>query len=124
MAALKRPSTGSANEPAEAARDFARLTGCPLYCTVASPGERGILVVEPGAEPELAPGYPVTGPVDIVGAGDSTTAGIVCALLAGMDRREAATTGNLVASITVQQLGTTGTASPAQVLARWREVQG
>ena len=57
--------------------------------------------------------------MDIVGAGDSTTAGIVCALLAGMDRREAAATGNLVASITVQQLGTTGTASPAQVLARW-----
>ncbi len=121
LAALKRPPTGSANEPAEAVRDFARLTGCPLYCTV---GERGILVAEPGGEPVLAPGYPVAGPVDIVGAGDSTTAGIVCALLAGMDRQEAAATGNLVASITVQQLGTTGTASPAQVLARWREVHG
>ena len=32
--------------------------------------------------------------------------------------------GNLVASITIQQLGTTGTASPAQVRQRWREVCG
>ena len=31
---------------------------------------------------------------------------------------------NLVASITIQQLGTTGTASPAQVRQRWREVRG
>jgi hypothetical protein len=34
---------------------------------------------------------------------------------------EAATVGNLVASITVQQLGTTGTATPEQVRARWGE---
>ena len=30
--------------------------------------------------------------------------------------------GNLVASITVQQIGTTGTATPEQIIARWREV--
>jgi sugar/nucleoside kinase (ribokinase family) len=59
-----------------------------------------------------------------VGAGDSATAGIVSALLAGATRLEAAAVGNLVASITVQQLGTTGTASPAQVLARWQAVYG
>jgi sugar/nucleoside kinase (ribokinase family) len=67
------------------------------------------------------PGYPVSGPVDIVGAGDSATAGIVSALLAGASAIEAAAMGNLVASITVQQLGVTGTASPEQVLARWKE---
>ncbi|HEY4311974.1 MAG TPA: PfkB family carbohydrate kinase [Pirellulales bacterium] len=121
LAALGRPSTGSANEPITAARDFARLTGCQLYCTV---GERGILVADTTGDPVLADGYPVHGPVDVVGAGDSATAGIVLALLAGATRLEAAAVGNLVASITVQQLGTTGTASPAQVLARWQAVYG
>jgi sugar/nucleoside kinase (ribokinase family) len=49
---------------------------------------------------------------------------MVSALLAGATPVEAATIGNLVASITVQQLGTTGTASQAQVLGRWHETQG
>jgi hypothetical protein len=35
---------------------------------------------------------------------------------------QAAAFGNLVASITVQQLGTTGTATPAQVRMRWDEI--
>ena len=43
-------------------------------------------------------------------------------VLSGCDPLEAASFGNLVASITVQQLGTTGTATPDQVRARWQEV--
>jgi rfaE bifunctional protein kinase chain/domain len=121
LAALGRAPSNPGAEPVAAARDFARLTGCPLYCTV---GERGIVVARPGGEAELARGYAVAGPVDTVGAGDSATAGIVSALLAGAEPLEAAAFGNLVASITVQQLGTTGTASPAQILDRWHEVQG
>jgi bifunctional ADP-heptose synthase (sugar kinase/adenylyltransferase) len=119
LAALGRTSTTDTGDPAAAARDFARLTGCPLYCTV---GERGILVTDSAGATALAPGYPASGPVDIVGAGDSATAGIVSALLAGANRLEAAVVGNLVASITVQQLGTTGTATPTQVLERWQQV--
>src|SRR5258708_1387869 len=69
------------------------------------------------------PAYPVAGPIDIVGAGDSTSAGIACAVAAGASLEEAAAFGNLVASITIQQIGTTGTASPAQLRQRWREVQ-
>jgi bifunctional ADP-heptose synthase (sugar kinase/adenylyltransferase) len=101
-----------------AAKRFAQQTGCPLYCTMS---ERGMLVVEGEGEATLAPGYPVSGPIDPVGAGDSATAGIVSALLAGANRVEAAAVGNLTASITVQQLGTTGTATPEQLIARWRE---
>jgi bifunctional ADP-heptose synthase (sugar kinase/adenylyltransferase) len=119
LAALGRAANAATEDPAAAARDFAQLTGCPLYCTV---GERGILVTEPAGATVLAPGYPASGPVDIVGAGDSATAGIVSALLAGATRLEAAVVGNLVASITVQQLGTTGTATPTQVLERWHQV--
>ena len=55
-------------------------------------------------------------------AGDSTSAGITCAVAAGAPLEAAAAFGNLVASITVQQLGTTGTATPAQARARWRQV--
>jgi sugar/nucleoside kinase (ribokinase family) len=98
---------------------LARKTGRPAFCTI---GERGILVARPGHKPQVVPGYPVSGPIDIVGAGDAATSGIVSALLSGASELEAAALGNLVASITVQQIGTTGTASPEQVRQRWREV--
>jgi len=85
--------------------------------------EHGIRLVSPDGTLTIIPGYPVTGDIDPVGAGDSTSAGITCAMAAGVSPRSAAAFGNLIASITVQQIGTTGTASPAQVIARWDEVQ-
>jgi rfaE bifunctional protein kinase chain/domain len=89
----------------------------PVFVTI---GAEGILVfVEEGVH--HVPGVPVTGPLDIVGAGDSVMAGIVATLCAGGKPGEAALVGNLVASITVQQIGTTGTASRQQVLDRFRE---
>jgi bifunctional ADP-heptose synthase (sugar kinase/adenylyltransferase) len=72
----------------------------------------------------LLPGYPVSGPIDICGAGDSCSAGITSAMVSGLTHEQAAAFGNLVASITIQQIGVTGTASPDQVRARWREVSG
>jgi bifunctional ADP-heptose synthase (sugar kinase/adenylyltransferase) len=109
-------------EPAAAATALAQQAGRPVFCTC---GERGILVAQPagaGGSSHLVPAYPVEGPIDIVGAGDSTSAGIVCALGAGARLDRAAAFGNLIALITIQQLGTTGTASPEQVRRRWREV--
>jgi bifunctional ADP-heptose synthase (sugar kinase/adenylyltransferase) len=94
---------------------LARRTGRAAFCTV---GDQGTFVAVPDQQPRLVPGYPVTGPIDIVGAGDSATSGIATALLSGADEFEAASFGNLVASITIQQLGTTGTATPAQVRER------
>jgi rfaE bifunctional protein kinase chain/domain len=103
-----------------AARTLAQKAGRPVFCTQ---GERGILVVDPASDTvQRVAAFKVTGPIDIVGAGDSTSAAIVCALAAGTSLIEAAAFGNLVASITIQQLGTTGTASPEQIRARWREV--
>ncbi len=63
-------------------------------------------------DPELTevPGVRVRGPIDPTGAGDSVTAAAVLALAGGADLAEAALIGNLVASITIQQLATTGTA--------------
>jgi bifunctional ADP-heptose synthase (sugar kinase/adenylyltransferase) len=106
--------------PAEqAAAELARRCGRAVFCTR---GERGILLLEGGSHTEV-PAYPVAGPTDPVGAGDSTSAGIICALASGATPAQAAAFGNLVASITVQQLGTTGTATPAQVRARILELE-
>ena len=105
----------------EQLRRLAHRIGRAVFCTR---GDQGILLAEPGAEVQTVPGFPVRGPIDPVGAGDSTSAGIGCAIAAGASYAEAAAFGNLVASITVQQLGVTGTASPDQVRHRWREVAG
>jgi bifunctional ADP-heptose synthase (sugar kinase/adenylyltransferase) len=114
--------TGTSTALREAAVHLARQAGRPVFCTR---GEQGILLADPRRPDDPireVPAYPVGGPVDIVGAGDSTSAGIACAAAAGAALEEAAAFGNLVASITVQQIGTTGTASPQQVRQRWREV--
>jgi rfaE bifunctional protein kinase chain/domain len=105
-----------------AARLLASRTGRAVFCTQ---GEHGILLVPPGTGNEQVcqiPAYPVTGPIDIVGAGDSTSAAIAAAVAAGASFAEAAAFGNLVASITIQQLGTTGSTSPDQVRQRWQDV--
>lgn len=98
---------------------LAATIGRPVFFTQ---GERGIVLMMPSGETSLAPAYPVLGPVDICGAGDSSSAGIACAMVSGATHLEAAAFGNLVASITIQQLGTTGTATPDQVRARVMEI--
>ena len=85
----------------------------PVFATR---GADGMLVTDP--EPTVVPGVALEGPTDPTGAGDSATAGAVLALAAGATAPEAALVGNLVASITVQQLATTGTAQPEEVLKR------
>lgn len=109
-------STGSVER---AAKKLADRTQSACFCTM---GEQGILVALPHGHSRLVKGPSVSGPIDIVGAGDAATSGIVTSLLTGATEIEAAFIGNLVASITIQQLGTTGTASPAQVVARLQEM--
>jgi len=88
-------------------------TGAPICVTR---GAEGMVFSDP--EPTRVPGVCVEGPIDPTGAGDSATAGAVLALAAGAELPEAALVGNLVASITIQQLATTGTARPDQLPAR------
>lgn len=84
----------------------------PVFVTV---GAEGIWLFDESGS-ERVPARPAAGPIDPVGAGDSVMAGLVSALCAGASPREAAIVGNLAASVTIKQIGTTGTASPAQVL--------
>jgi bifunctional ADP-heptose synthase (sugar kinase/adenylyltransferase) len=113
LGALGPGAAGAGEE--QAALELARRTGGVVFATM---GDSGIIAADAHGKVTLAPAIPVSGPIDIVGAGDSATSGIVTTLLAGGTRGEAAAVGNLVASITIQQLGVTGTATPEQVIAR------
>lgn len=104
----------------KSALNLSRKTNRPVFVTL---GERGQIVTD-GTRVWRVPAIPVSGPIDIVGAGDSTTAGTVSALCAGASLEDAAMMGNVVASITIQQIGTTGTASPEQVLRRYAKYIG
>ncbi|MCS7223054.1 MAG: PfkB family carbohydrate kinase [Armatimonadetes bacterium] len=95
-------------------------TGKVVFLTVA---EKGILVFADKRGWHI-PGVPVSGPLDITGAGDSVTAGIVPSLCLGADPVEAGFIGNLVASITIQQIGVTGTASPESVKEQFARFRG
>lgn len=107
---------GGADELEVVTAQLARRAGRWVFCT---DGAQGIVLASPEREETARiPAFPVSGPIDIVGAGDSTSAAIVCAMASGASAEEAAAFGNLVASITIQQIGTTGTATPAQVRQR------
>jgi fructose-1-phosphate kinase PfkB-like protein len=101
------------------ARELARRVKGPVFLTM---GEDGIAVVTADTC-ERVPAPKLTGELDIVGAGDSATAGAVLALCAGAQLAEAAVVANLTASITVQQIGTTGTATQDQVRRRFEQYE-
>ncbi|MBW3598612.1 MAG: carbohydrate kinase [Planctomycetes bacterium] len=103
------------DDVSEAAGRMSAVTRRPVFATL---GERGILVRRPSGDCHTVPAVPVAGPVDIVGAGDSATAALAPSLLTGADEIEAAEIACLVASITIQQVGTTGVATPEQVVER------
>jgi len=92
--------------------ELARRNGQPVFLTL---GADGVVVFHAGGSTHI-PACPVRGPIDIVGAGDSTMAGIVAALCSGATPPEAAFIGNLAASVTIHQIGTTGAASRAQIV--------
>jgi rfaE bifunctional protein kinase chain/domain len=78
-------------------------------------GPKGALVYQEGKETWSKP-RPIENPVDICGAGDSFAAGTALTMAVTHDPVEAASFGNIVASITVMKKGT-GTASPQEILA-------
>lgn len=102
----------------QAVEELHARNGTPVVATL---GHKGMVVSDPWT---WVPGVRLEGEVDPTGAGDSSSAGAVLALAAGATLPEAAVVANLVASITVQQLGTTGVARAEQLpdrLAMWQE---
>ena len=115
MGAAPNRSPSSARTHAQA---LARRARRPVFLTR---GADGMLVAQADGVTHV-PGFPVPGPIDPVGAGDSTSAALLASTASGATLEEAAVIANLVGSVTVQQLGTTGTASPRQLLKRYDEV--
>lgn len=101
----------------EAAKNFARRisqkTGQPVLLTR---GEHGMLVAD-GEEVHEVPGIQIVERTDPVGAGDTVVAVLAAVLGSGQDPLTAARLANIAASITVRKLQTTGTATPAEILA-------
>ncbi|MBN9516978.1 carbohydrate kinase, partial [bacterium] len=80
------------------AQYVANGTNRVVFCTF---GEQGIIVARPDHHTfHSAPAYPVSGQIDICGAGDSCSAGITSAVVSGLTHEQAAAFGNLIASIT------------------------
>lgn len=120
--AVKAAIAGGQPEPEEemiieSGRILSKKTGKPVFITY---GGKGQLVFD-GNSVEIVPAVPAEGPFDKCGAGDATTSGIVSALCCKSSITDAALLGNIISSITIQQLGTTGKASPEQVIERFRE---
>ena len=103
------------NDVIECGKKIFDKTGRPVYVTL---GADGIMVFDASGANHVNT-IRVDGPCDICGAGDAATSGIVPSLCVGANGREAALVGNIVASITIQQIGTTGQASPVQILERY-----
>ncbi len=111
------PDLADESEVRACALAMAQRTGRPAFVTW---GGNGIFAVD-GIEATRVPAVKVEGPIDVCGAGDSANAAIVAALCRGATSAEAALVANLTASITIQQIGTTGTASRQGILKRFRE---
>lgn len=115
-----REATEDAFDPAltfTCMEDLKARTGKPVIITCGANG----VAVEAAGEKKIIPAAKQPGPIDICGAGDACTAGLVSALCAGASYAEAAFIGNLTSGVTVRKLGQTGTASQAEVLALYDE---
>ena len=64
------------------------------------------------------PGIPAAPPIDVTGAGDAVLAHIAMALAAGATPAEAAALGNLAGAVVVKKIGTTGTATVEELIAK------
>jgi len=80
-------------------------------------GSRGSLLFQ-GDEISEIPSYQVPPPIDICGAGDATNAGFAFGRSLGLSLQDSAFLAGIVSSITIQQIGTTGTATIPQLCAR------
>jgi rfaE bifunctional protein kinase chain/domain len=115
LAALTGTAGGADLEPIrQTALALARTNRREVVVTLA---ERGMVGASPSGAVEHVPALPLRGEIDIVGAGDAVTANLTSALAGGASLREALELASVASSVVIHQLGTTGTASVAQIRA-------
>lgn len=88
----------------------------PVFITLS---EEGVMVCAEGSQ-RILPAAPVRPPLDPVGAGDTFIAALAATLAVGATPWEAGAIANLAAAVTVEKLHQTGTASPQEILERYR----
>jgi pseudouridine kinase len=86
-----------ASDAFAAARSLAKMG---IELVVLTLGEQGVYVHSPDGSAHIPP-FPVPGTVDVTGAGDAMTAGLIFGLIEGMSPLEAAHYGQAAASITI-----------------------
>ncbi|MDR3405490.1 MAG: PfkB family carbohydrate kinase [Chthoniobacter sp.] len=106
------PAESSVEEIRRTAVQLATQNGRAVFVTMA---ERGLVGALPDGRSEHVPSLALRGTIDVVGAGDSVTANLATALAAGAELREALSIAALASSIVIHQLGTSGSASVAQM---------
>jgi len=95
------------------------VTGKLLFVTA---GEHGIVAARADGSIHHVPSFPARSPIDVVGAGDSVLSALTASLSVGCTAEEAAWLGCLVGSLVVEQVGTTGEATPKMILNRFRQL--
>jgi rfaE bifunctional protein kinase chain/domain len=101
-------------EPNTAASELAQHSGQPVFVSMA---KNGVLCAIPNGTVTHSPALPVRGKIDIVGAGDAVTANLAAAIAGDAKIPEALELANTAASVVIHKLGTTGTASLAEISA-------
>ena len=87
------------------------VNGCAVVVTS---GANGAYIFE-GDTVDFIPAFKVEGPIDIVGAGDATSAGVILGKTLGLSLPDSVLLGCCISSITIRQLGVTGTATIGQI---------
>ena len=87
-------------------------TGKPVIVTL---GAQGAWIFDNGRDIRI-PGIPLSGQLDVCGAGDMFSSAFVSALAAGADMETAGRIGNAAAAVCVTQIGTSGHVTAAQIL--------
>lgn len=93
-----------------------KIRGLNDRMTLMTLGGNGCFVADEAGVTQI-PACPVEPPIDFCGAGDTFLAGFATMLAAGATPKQAAQIACLCSAVTIKKLGTTGTASPEEVLA-------
>ncbi len=94
------------------AKYIAQRNGRMVFVTLA---EQGMVAALPDGTAIHVPSQPTRSEIDVVGAGDAVLASLATALAAGASPGESLELASAAASVVIHQLGTTGTATIAQI---------
>ena len=95
-----------------AVANLASSTARNIFVSMAG---NGIICGDSSGKINHQAGLPVSGEIDIVGAGDAVMASLTASLAASAEAGEAIELANAAASISIHKLGTTGTASLKEI---------